>query len=472
MQNARSRPRILGLATLMGVSTAMLAAPLGASATQSDAMALDGMDPALVACINEQLDQDATDPISEAQAGSITDLTCDGAGVASFDGIGRLPNLEQLSVDDNGQAIANLEALGALDHLETLSLFDARAGSLDFVSELTDTLTGLDVTLNSITDLSPLEDARSLRTLFAAYNSISDISPLAELPELVGVQIFGNYILDISSMAHFVPENNGHTRWIEAGSQSWGLDSVPTMTTQANPVIGFDGKPMPLVSDDAASFVLAPDDASWQFTNPGPRDLEWSWGPDDPEITFGGVLRAHASARSTTLRDDVLETPAGVEARVDPLSNDHAGDEPALDASTLTLLDAEESPKDTVTVEGGSFTVADGQVDFTPAQGFVGEVAPVSYQVANTDGRLGSAALTVTVTASEGTPEPPVVTDPADGSSSSGSGLPAAGGSKTGTLATTGSDLPVLALATGMSALLGGSALLWAFRRRRSQAAS
>ncbi|MGL5810794.1 MAG: CshA/CshB family fibrillar adhesin-related protein, partial [Nocardioides sp.] len=103
-----------------------------------------------------------------------------------------------------------------------------------------------------------------------------------------------------------------------------------------------------------------------------------------------------------TATADTGTTPQNVDVTVDPLANDTPADGgPALDPASVKLLDpATDTYGTTVTIPGeGTYTVnPDGSVTFTPEPGFTGAAAPVTYQVADTDGGTDTATVTVTVT--------------------------------------------------------------------------
>ncbi|WP_436836426.1 DUF7507 domain-containing protein [Pimelobacter simplex] len=84
---------------------------------------------------------------------------------------------------------------------------------------------------------------------------------------------------------------------------------------------------------------------------------------------------------------------------MDPLANDEAGD-PAvpLDPASLTLLDGNGDPVDSVTVPGeGVYTIEDGKIVFTPEPDFTGTATPVDYQVADVNGTTARSTYTPTV---------------------------------------------------------------------------
>lgn len=97
---------------------------------------------------------------------------------------------------------------------------------------------------------------------------------------------------------------------------------------------------------------------------------------------------------------DETSGPQGRPQTADVLANDKPGDEDVpLDPESLTLIDADGNPTDTVTVPGqGVYTVEDGKIVFTPEPQFTGTADPVIYQVADTNGTTTSSTYTLTVT--------------------------------------------------------------------------
>jgi MYXO-CTERM domain-containing protein len=97
---------------------------------------------------------------------------------------------------------------------------------------------------------------------------------------------------------------------------------------------------------------------------------------------------------------DTTSGPQGLPQSVDPLLNDAAGD-PAvpLKPETLTLLDGNGDPVDTVTVpDQGEYKLKDGKIVFTPEPTFHGEATPVDYRVADENGTTTTSTYTPTVT--------------------------------------------------------------------------
>ncbi|WP_175472164.1 MULTISPECIES: Ig-like domain-containing protein [unclassified Curtobacterium] len=95
--------------------------------------------------------------------------------------------------------------------------------------------------------------------------------------------------------------------------------------------------------------------------------------------------------------DDEVTGSAGKPVRVQPLDNDHGTGGAAFDTATLHLLDPRTGrPVDRVTVDGeGTWTVRDGSVVFTPAEGHTGTLF-IGYTVTDTEGQSVQATITVT----------------------------------------------------------------------------
>ena len=58
-----------------------------------------------------------------------------------------------------------------------------------------------DLDLPVITDLTGLEHATQLRTLYLRGNEVNDITPLAQLTQLIQIDLWGNRIIDITPLA-------------------------------------------------------------------------------------------------------------------------------------------------------------------------------------------------------------------------------------------------------------------------------
>ncbi|MGW6279355.1 Ig-like domain-containing protein [Kribbella sp. NPDC055071] len=141
----------------------------------------------------------------------------------------------------------------------------------------------------------------------------------------------------------------------------------------------------------------------------------------DPEPAFRGVasiayrvtdtsgntatstITVTATAVTPTIADDTATTPFETAATVAVLANDKPGDPSAslVPASVRIEDPATGDPVPSLTVAGeGTYTVQPaGGIQFVPIDGFAGTTTPVGYQVADSNGTVGSATLTLTVQA-------------------------------------------------------------------------
>jgi CshA-type fibril repeat protein len=430
-------------------------------------------DPQLAACVNAQLGQAPTDSISDAQAASITSLSCADGGITNLDGISALSNLTWLYLI--GHDLPDLGELGLVTTLQTLTIAVSNVSDLTPLSSLTSLtslnlngnritdisplapltqLTFLDLASNQVTDIAPLAGMTQMERLHLHFNRISDVTPLAGLSSLRYVLLLSNQIADVSPLSGIAAGLAGD-EYIDARNQDIQLADAFVGTTQQTPVRGFDGAAVPSTYVFGPS-TLAADGLSWAFDAAGFHAYEWTWnnpGIGSGSLTFSGTIAQQSvlDTTPTTLTDDTATTTAGTPVSIRPLDNDTLAGEPALDPSTLRLLDASGTPTDVVTTAQGEFTLVDGAVTFTPNAGFVGDVDPLGYQVSNLNGILSSATIRVTVTAVD---SGETVVDP--DTSTGGSATSPAGAS----LAMTGTEVPTDLVLVGLAALLLGASLI------------
>ncbi len=103
---------------------------------------------------------------------SLEGLTLDGCGLSSAAGLENAVNLTQLNLSNN--TVRNITALASLEKLQTLLLPH-----------------------NALTDLSPLAGLTALQTLDVSYNSLTSLSPLARLTGLTRLDASTNSITGI-----------------------------------------------------------------------------------------------------------------------------------------------------------------------------------------------------------------------------------------------------------------------------------
>ena len=141
----------------------------------------------------------SADDVTAAHLASITELDLGYRQITTlqdgdFDGLTALTKL-WLSVN----RISDISPLAELAALTTLSLSSNRISDISALEDLT-SLTQLSLRNNSISDISPLEDLTSLTTLILSRNRIRDISALEDLTSLTTLILSSNRISDISAL--------------------------------------------------------------------------------------------------------------------------------------------------------------------------------------------------------------------------------------------------------------------------------
>ena len=110
-----------------------------------------------------------------------------------------LLDITHLTAEKRG--IENLTGLEHAHNLRSLYLQQNAISDVSPLSGLTQ-LTVLLLALNNISDVSPLADLKRLTDLGILNNHISDISALADLKQLTHLTLGGNHIFDISAIAN------------------------------------------------------------------------------------------------------------------------------------------------------------------------------------------------------------------------------------------------------------------------------
>ena len=106
-----------------------------------------------------------------------------------------------------------------------------------------------------------------------------------------------------------------------------------------------------------------------------------------------------ASLPAPNLGNDTPVTGINTPITFNPLANDTGTSGATLVPTSVVLLDGGGNPVPTLTNVDGTYTVdpATGAITFTPATGFTGTAAPVTYRVTDSNGTTGTATVTPTV---------------------------------------------------------------------------
>ena len=134
------------------------------------------------------------------QVAGLTSLQAAGRGIVSLVGIQNLTGLEDLGLSIN--EITDPSPLSGLTRLELLAIDLNLITDISALSGLIN-LKGLSIFENEITDLDGLSGLTSLVILYASHNLISDISRLNGLTSLQDLHLQRNTITDISALRGF-----------------------------------------------------------------------------------------------------------------------------------------------------------------------------------------------------------------------------------------------------------------------------
>ncbi len=140
------------------------------------------------------------DYVTVAHLAAITELNLSSKSITSLKSgdFNELPALATLDLSFN--SISDISALADLTALATLYLSGNSISNISTLAGLT-TLTDLSLSYNSISDISTLAGLTKLTTLNLSGNSISNISALAGLTKLTYLNLGGNSISNISALA-------------------------------------------------------------------------------------------------------------------------------------------------------------------------------------------------------------------------------------------------------------------------------
>ena len=151
-------------------------------------------------CLEQALDKDAGETITEEDMASLDLFSCDwrGGTVADISGLEFAVNLDHLALV--GSDVSDLSPLADLASLTQLWL---GAGAVEDVSPLAGlrSLTHLDLGDNELEDVSDLRRLTSLTWLGLYSNEIEDVSALRGMTSLATVYLRNNRISDISDLA-------------------------------------------------------------------------------------------------------------------------------------------------------------------------------------------------------------------------------------------------------------------------------
>ena len=155
------------------------------------------LDPDLRAAVETAFGKAPSTPITVSEIAALAQFSAPNANITYLTGLEGATNLSFL--DLTGNSISDISPLTELNNLEHLELRDNSISDILPLAGLTN-LTQLNLSNNSISDILPLAGLTNLTQLNLGGNSISNISSVAGLTNLINLYLGGNSISDISPL--------------------------------------------------------------------------------------------------------------------------------------------------------------------------------------------------------------------------------------------------------------------------------
>ncbi|MCH1882025.1 Ig-like domain-containing protein [Agrococcus sp. ARC_14] len=233
-----------------------------------------------------------------------------------------------------------------------------------------------------------------------------------------------------TSVYYIVENDAGFTgRAVVAVNATWAA-AAPTLTADEVDVEYFTDTTVDVLANDSAPEGTELDAASLALVDEAGAlvseltTAKGTWSVVDGQLAFSpaegayfadevtySVATTEGGTATTTVTATIDYPNVGVRGEivehtfsadepsvlVDVLANDTTEGNTVIDVSTLAIVDHNGSPVQERVLEEGTWSIADGQVQFAPAEGFEGR-ATVYYWVENSAGAVGRATVTVDVT--------------------------------------------------------------------------
>ena len=177
--------------------TTVSAAIQSAMPTPVSTSTLQFPDSGLAAAIRAELDLSPEAPLEMAQLGEITELrlgTQTGIIVSDLSGLEYLSNLSILDI--SGQSVNNLSMLAELPELISLNLGNCQIMDVGVLEQLPASMENLDLRNTGLTSVAFADRLTHLRYLNISGNQITDLSPLSQLTQLSNLEASGNPVED------------------------------------------------------------------------------------------------------------------------------------------------------------------------------------------------------------------------------------------------------------------------------------
>lgn len=185
-------------------------------------------DPNLKQCVQDYAANNGWSTLHE-----MVQLRCGNKNLNNIEGIEQLKELNFLDLSLN--QISDVTPLANLAKLQTLYLGDNNISNIDGLSALQN-LTEISLRTNRLTDISALSSLTNLHTLFLRDNQITSLSALSSLTRLTKVWLSQNQINDVSPLGNLTAMEQLYLQnnQIQSVSALKALSSAQTIVLEGN----------------------------------------------------------------------------------------------------------------------------------------------------------------------------------------------------------------------------------------------
>ena len=204
-------------------------------------------DPNLRAAVEIELRKAEREPIAPAEMLTLTCLKAPEVGIRNLTGLENATSLTGVDLSDNN--ISDISPVAGLTNLKWIDLEGNNISDILPVGGLTN-LTGLFLESNHISNISPVGGLTNLTHLFLQDNNISDISSVGRLTNLTELFLQDNNISDILSLVVNTELGSGDTVDVRGNPLSYQSIHAHIPTLQSRGVtVEFDNQPPPVTAD-------------------------------------------------------------------------------------------------------------------------------------------------------------------------------------------------------------------------------
>ena len=204
-------------------------------------------DPNLRAAVEMEIRKAEGEPIAPAEMLTLTCLKTPEVGIRNLTGLESATSLTGVDLSDNN--ISDISPVAGLTNLKWIDLEGNNISDISSVGGLTN-LTGLFLESNNISNISPVAGLTNLTHLFLQDNNISDISSVGGLTNLTELFLQDNNISDILSLVVNTELGSGDMVDVRGNPLSYQSIRTHIPTLQSRGVtVEFDDQVPPVIAD-------------------------------------------------------------------------------------------------------------------------------------------------------------------------------------------------------------------------------